>query len=280
MSDQHIVEEEIYTHEYLWRSSNVLAEVLRSDVEGKNHLVLPALVMTLMAFEAFVNFCGFVLLPDVWSKEREHFKGKGVDDRVQSIVERLPKFEWKKGEYPYQGIKRLFQLRDLVAHGKVQATQYESQYQSDGSHFRWEHRWDSHLSEDSVERARREVRAFAQSLIVAMRDVSDHPHLFFDAFEGSLASASGVAAPKKAPQMTLNSVDMATKNRLPRTQGRGPMWRWVLIVFLGIVLWYALTFAFGTVWGALGLPYLREASPIFNFVLLLPAFWIARRMIL
>lgn len=77
MPGNHIVEEEIFTHEYLWRSSSALAELVDADEEANHHLIIPALVMTLMAFEAFVNFCGFVLLPDRWANEREEFRGKG-----------------------------------------------------------------------------------------------------------------------------------------------------------------------------------------------------------
>jgi hypothetical protein len=70
------VEEEIYTHEYLWRSASMLVEKAEAEEQASYHLLLPALMMSFLAFEAFVNFCGFVLLPELWREEKRHFKGK------------------------------------------------------------------------------------------------------------------------------------------------------------------------------------------------------------
>lgn len=190
-----IVEVEIFTHEYLWRSSSALAGLVDADQEANHHLIIPALVTTVMAFEAFVNFSGFALLPERRANEREEFRGQGVDGKLAAIAERVPKFEFRKGHEPYQSIKKLFAFRDLVAHGKVHANRYETQWKEGGSHFRWEHPWDSYLSREAVAKARSDVRSFAQCLVVAMRDDPDHhPHLFHDAFEGPLSSGSGYGA--------------------------------------------------------------------------------------
>ena len=74
MAKNHSVDEEIYAHEYLWRSSTALEECLRIDSDN-DHLKIPALLITFLAYEAFINFCGFALLPDLWRKERENFRG-------------------------------------------------------------------------------------------------------------------------------------------------------------------------------------------------------------
>ena len=191
MQDRHTVEEEIFTHEYLWRSSIALADIVKSTKATSHHLIIPALVMTLMAFEAFVNFCGFVLLPDVWMNEKEEFQGKGIEGKLTAIDGRLPKFEWCKGKDPYQSVKQLFKLRDLVAHGKVYANTYHPQRDEDPRDYRWNHPWDTYLTPESVVKAREDVRSFCQSVIVAMRDESDHLHLIHDAFTGPLASGIG-----------------------------------------------------------------------------------------
>ena len=194
MSSRSTGKEEVFTHEYLWRMSSALAEIVEDSETASHHVIIPALVMTLMSFEAFVNFCGFVLLPNLWSNEREEFRGKGIDGKLAAIDEQLPQFEWRKGDALYQNIKKLFKLRDIVAHGKVYANTYDSQDYEDGTDFRWIHPWDSYLSPKSVEKAREEVRCFCQALIVAMREESDHLHLIHDAFRGPLASGSGVSA--------------------------------------------------------------------------------------
>lgn len=182
------VKEEIYTHEYLWRSSTALARRLDIEADDQHHLLLPTLLTTFMAYEAFINFSGFVVLPDLWSDEKTNFKGKTLEDKVKAIAAALPKFVWQKVTRPYKTVGQLSKFRDLVAHGKVQVKQYIAAQQPDGSHFQFEHAWDEHLTCEAVLAARADVKAFCQELLEAMRCHSDHPHLVFDAFDGSLAS--------------------------------------------------------------------------------------------
>nr|MBI3611907.1 hypothetical protein [Nitrospirota bacterium] len=187
------IEEEIYTHEYLWRSSSRLLEHAEAQTEGSFYFLLPSLLMSFMAFEAFVNFCGFVLLPELWKEEKKHFKGKGIEGKLDEIVARLPNFTWRKGERPYQRIRNLEDFRDIVSHGKVVATQYVVERKEDGSHFQFKHSWDTYLSVDAVKSARADIKSFCQSLLVELRKHSDHLHLNFDAFEGSPASGTGIS---------------------------------------------------------------------------------------
>lgn len=190
------VEEEIYTHEYLWRSAQMLVEKAEAEEQASYHLLLPALMMSFLAFEAFVNFCGFVLLPDLWREEKRHFKGKGLEGKLSALAKRLPTFSWQKGQQPYQTIRNLESFRDIVAHGKVLASQYLTERKEDGSHFRFKHAWDDYLSLEAVKSARDDIKSFSQSLLIEARKESDHLHLNFDAFEGSLASGGSTGAYK------------------------------------------------------------------------------------
>lgn len=187
------IEEEIYTHEYLWRSSSRLLAHAEAKADGSIYFLLPCLLVSIMAFEAFVNFCGFVLLPEVWKEEKKHFKGKGIEGKLNEIVARLPNFVWRKGEPPYQRIRNLEDFRAIVSHGKVVATQYIAEQKDDGSHFQFKHSWDTYLSVDAVKVARTDIKAFCQSLLIELRKHTDHLHVNFDAFEGSLANCSGTS---------------------------------------------------------------------------------------
>ena len=187
------VEEEIYTHEYLWRSSSLLLDKARAEEQTSYHLLLPSLLMAFLAFEAFINFCGFVCHPELWKDEKRHFKGKGLEGKIEVLVAALPHFDWQKGQRPYQTIKRLETFRDIVAHGKVVASQYVAEQQEGGRHFSFKHVWDNYVSLSAVEDARADIKAFSQSLLIELRKVSDHLHLNFDAFEGSLASGGSTS---------------------------------------------------------------------------------------
>jgi hypothetical protein len=72
------------------------------------------------------------------------------------------------------------------------ASQYVAE-QEQGHHFSFKHVWDGYISITAIEDARADIKAFCQSLLVELRMASDHLHLNFDAFEGSLASASSTS---------------------------------------------------------------------------------------
>ena len=121
---------------------------------------------------------------------KQHFKGKGFESKLSTIASELPDFEWQKGARPYQTIKDLSRFRHIVVHAKVHTSAYEADATTEPFHIRWDHPWDDFFTEEAVRRAREDILVFSQSLVEAMREVSDHPHVQFDAYNGSLASAS------------------------------------------------------------------------------------------
>lgn len=192
MAQEGHFQEEIYTHEHLWRSGEALLRAAGKQKEGSYYHLLPALLMSFLAYEAFINFCGYVALPHLWNDEKTNFKGKGIEAKLETIIGELKSFIWEKGKRPYQTIKNLESFRDLVAHGKVQAREYVAEIKEDGTHYEFEHAWDTYVdSPQAVKKFREEIKLFCDSLLVELRKRSDHPHLIFDAFEGSLASGSG-----------------------------------------------------------------------------------------
>lgn len=185
--------EEIYTHEYLWRIANLMLTEAKLSEKKAFYFLLSALLMYYMAFEAFINFSGYILFPAVWENEKNYFKGKGdsIEAKISKLLEKLKDFDWQKGKRPYQNIKKLKKFRDVVAHGKVKAYQYEANSTDDGSHIRWEHDWDKFISQKEVEIFMYDIKAFCQSLLESMRNKSDHLHLNHDAFEGPLGFSTG-----------------------------------------------------------------------------------------
>lgn len=180
------VEEEIYTHEYLWRASTYLLS-RAEETEADYRQFIPALLMTFLAYEAFVNFLGHTLAPDLWADEKRNFRGKGLEGKLEAITKLLPSFKWEKGRRPYQSVRELEEYRDMVSHGKVVSSKYEAERKEHGTHFRFNHPWDCYLSLASIKSAREDVLSFSNALLVAARRVSDGPHLGFSAYQGSLA---------------------------------------------------------------------------------------------
>ncbi|HEY9201591.1 MAG TPA: hypothetical protein VIQ81_08350 [Gammaproteobacteria bacterium] len=187
------IDEAVYTHEYLWRSSTyLLKNTVNSETDYRQ--LIPSLLLAFLAYEAFINFLGHVLYPELWKDEKKNFKGKGLEGKVEAIVQRLPNtFTWKKGEQPYQAIKALEEFRDMVSHGKVVTNKYASKQKEDGAHFCFQHDWDKFLTISAIKSNRENISKFVNELLVAARSVSDEPHLVFEAFEGSLAHGEGMS---------------------------------------------------------------------------------------
>jgi hypothetical protein len=193
MEENLSIHEEIYTHEYLWRTAQLMLKEAKSNKEKPLYFILSALLHSYMAFEAFINFSGHVLFPELWADEKKYFKGKGggIEAKILKLQEKLPDFQWVKGERPYQTIRKLQDFRDPVAHGKVVISHYDTIWKEDGTHVQWRHPWTPFISIEKAEQSMEAIKSFCESLLASMRKCSDHPHLAFSAFEGSLGSASG-----------------------------------------------------------------------------------------
>jgi len=187
------VSEEVYTHEYLWRAAEVMAQESEQSEHNSLYFRIAALLLSYLAFEAFINFLGQLLFPEVWANEKDAFKGKGdiVEAKISKLMEKLTDFEWRKGEAPYQKIKLLKDFRDIVTHGKFVRSNYETILKEDGSYIKWQHKWDSFVQPPHVKEFMEAIRGFCQSLTLEARKSSDHLHLVFDAFDGPLGSAEG-----------------------------------------------------------------------------------------
>ena len=64
----YLVFEEIYTHEYLWRIANLMLTEAKLSENKAFYLLLSALLMYYMAFEAFINFSRVYSLPSSMGK--------------------------------------------------------------------------------------------------------------------------------------------------------------------------------------------------------------------
>jgi hypothetical protein len=200
MSEKISVFEEIYTHEYLWRAAELMLEEAKLNVKADErksfYFCLLAPLISYMAFEAFINFFGYILFTEEWKDEKSYFRGKRkgdvIETKILKLIEKLDDFKWEKGKRPYQSIKELKAFRDMVSHGKVKTSQYEAIRTGNGRHIKWVHDWDDFISIEKVENYfMKDIKTFCQSLLLSMRKKSKHPHLIFNAFEGSLASAEG-----------------------------------------------------------------------------------------
>jgi len=100
-------------HEILWRAA---ADLTTPDCDKP----LPALLLTHAAFEAYINYLGARVAPEVWANERARFTAtpyRGVLGKVNWLCEMLG-VEQDWGAEPWQSLKALDSWRNQVVHGK------------------------------------------------------------------------------------------------------------------------------------------------------------------
>lgn len=186
------MEQDTHPHVHLWNTASFFLKSAEADDQNSDYFLIAALLMSYLAYESFVNSCGFILCPDLWRDERKNFGRAGIEGKLEAIADKLgDNFSWDKGASPYQEIKQLESFRDLAVHAKASIQRYEAERKDDGSHYRFEHEWDSFITLDRVRESRGHIETFCQSIVIASRKVSDHPRLVFDAFGGSGRMTTG-----------------------------------------------------------------------------------------
>ena len=107
-------------HRRLWRIVEMNAKAAEEQVEGSFY---PALISQVFAFhtiEAYLNFVGERIAPEIWKDERNYFRRepyRGWDGKLRKVME-LVDLTREPDKRPQTTIARLRFLRDLIAHGK------------------------------------------------------------------------------------------------------------------------------------------------------------------
>jgi hypothetical protein len=114
-------EGQTFPHRLLWE---IVEEQARFAGAREREWSKPALVAMVFAFhtvEAYLNFAGDHLAPEIWQDERNYFRKepyRGWDGKLRKVME-LVGMPWPEPiERPLKTILELRELRDLIAHPK------------------------------------------------------------------------------------------------------------------------------------------------------------------
>ena len=113
---------EIFTHKILWECCLRQMETAKRRKKGSKYFHISAMLLAYLTYEAYINFLGDRFAPEIWAKERDFFTSKkyqGLEGKLKFLIEKIPITGIKKGQRPYQTIKKLKSLRDFLNHGKV-----------------------------------------------------------------------------------------------------------------------------------------------------------------
>ena len=117
------IEGERFIHKELWRVVERQLEHSKRTPTGAFYDDLVAMVFAFHAFEAHLNYVGGILAPEVWKDERNYFRSepyRGFDGKVRKVLQLAGVAEPDRAVRPYSTVWLLKDLRDLMAHGKVE----------------------------------------------------------------------------------------------------------------------------------------------------------------
>jgi hypothetical protein len=113
-------EGEELTHRRLWRIVEQNAKMTSECAEGWFYPTLVSEVFAFHTIEAYINFVGERIAPEIWNDERNYFHKepyRGWDGKLRKILE-LVGLSYDRDKPPMSSVLKLRNIRDLIAHGK------------------------------------------------------------------------------------------------------------------------------------------------------------------
>jgi hypothetical protein len=113
-------EGEELTHRLLWRIVEQNAKMASECAEGSIYPILVCEVFAFHTIEAYINFIGGLIAPEIWNDERNYFRKepyRGWDGKLRKILG-LVDLSYDDDKPPMSTVLELRNIRDLIAHGK------------------------------------------------------------------------------------------------------------------------------------------------------------------
>lgn len=116
-----------FAHKVLWDSSQRHLSIAGERPQDSWMLHLSAGLLAAAAFEAYLNYLGEEMLPQVWAQERKYFSSepyRGTAGKLRRIAEEI---KWRlpsKSHKPFSGLLELQNLRDKMVHARPKKTSY------------------------------------------------------------------------------------------------------------------------------------------------------------
>ena len=190
-----LVEGERFLHKDLWRVVERQLDHSTAMPMGAFYDDLVAMVFALHALEAYLNFVGERIAPEIWKDEREYFRKeryRGFDGKVRKVLELVGIAEPSRDVRPYSTVWLLKDLRDVIAHGKPIRFSNVVEHGMDEEPSLTHSPLRDVVSRENAERARDDVRAFADAIHAAAIPKLKHEIWFgLSAFGGTFQYSSG-----------------------------------------------------------------------------------------
>src|SRR5579872_1595803 len=114
-------------HRTLWRIVIEQAEEAEKRCEGWSYPAVVARVFAYHTVEAYLNYVGERVAPEIWKDERNYFRNepyRGALGKLRKVMD-LVGLPWTPDNRPLKTVLDLKEIRDLIVHGKAEKLQGE-----------------------------------------------------------------------------------------------------------------------------------------------------------
>jgi hypothetical protein len=115
---------EIYNYRILWSVAEKNLQLATPSNKDAKFFALGAMFLFFAAFEGYLNWLGTRIAPEVWEDERQFFSRgpfQGVLGKYRFLAKILCLPNPDPSQSPVQTLKNLLNLRNMLAHPKVEA---------------------------------------------------------------------------------------------------------------------------------------------------------------
>jgi hypothetical protein len=109
----------VRTAAYNYKAAKFFLNLTEKQKDGQFFSSQASIVFSTFTYEAFLNTLGSKLF-----KKWDEYERDSVDDKLKTICEKI-KYKPNKGKRPYQTMKKIYNFRNLIAHGKEEIINIE-----------------------------------------------------------------------------------------------------------------------------------------------------------
>lgn len=120
-------EGEELTHRLLWEIVEVHSKEALARQEGWFYPSVVARVFAYHTVEAYLNYVGERIAPEIWKDERKYFQKdpyRGALGKLRQVMD-LVALDWTPNDRPLKTILELKEIRDMIAHGRPEKLEGE-----------------------------------------------------------------------------------------------------------------------------------------------------------
>lgn len=161
------IEGERFLHKDLWHVVERQLEHSARHHAGSFHDDLVAMIFAFHTLEAYLNFVGGRLAPEIWQDERNFFRNepyRGFDGKLRKVLELVAMPEPDRGLPPYSTVWLLKKLRDLIAHARPERFAKVIDHDPDHKPGLYHTCLDGLVTSENAARARADIEQFIEDI--------------------------------------------------------------------------------------------------------------------